>query len=115
MAVLFLTRSSSVLASSSLQRWQQVYRSHQNAQTFAAQYHTAQLQYKMLLAWRLRLRDKLRMMKQAKVAQKQLAVKRYFHQWHKNVAEKQRDRKVKAFQLRVAKRYFDGPYIPVNL
>ncbi|KAI0748015.1 hypothetical protein C8Q80DRAFT_1104403 [Daedaleopsis nitida] len=107
MAQLFRTRSSSLLAASVLKRWREVYRSHQNAQTFAVQYHRAQLQYKMLFAWRLQLRAKLRMVKQAKVAQKYLLVRRCFKVWTAKVAEKKRLQKLQELELRVAKRYFE--------
>ncbi|KAI0637076.1 hypothetical protein C8Q77DRAFT_1215897 [Trametes polyzona] len=106
LAQLFATRSASVLAASAFKKWRSAYGSHQNALTFAVHYHRAQLQYKMLLAWRLRLRAKLRMVKQAKVAQKQLLLRRYLHTWKAKVAERQRERKLKEFQTRVVKQYF---------
>ncbi|KAI0374779.1 hypothetical protein BV20DRAFT_1010391 [Pilatotrama ljubarskyi] len=106
LAQLFETRSSSVLAASAFKKWRVAYSSHQNALTFAVHYHKAQLQYKMLLAWRLQLRAKLRMVKQAKVAQKRLLLRRYFHAWKAKLAEKQRERKLKEFERRVVKQYF---------
>ncbi|KAI0664914.1 Sfi1 spindle body protein-domain-containing protein [Cubamyces menziesii] len=106
LAQLFATRSSSVLASASFQKWRNAYNSHQNAHTFAVHYHKAQLQYKMLLNWRLQLRAKLRMVKQAKAAQKHLLLRRYLHVWKVKAAEKQRERKLKEFQRRTVAQYF---------
>ncbi|KAI8998736.1 Sfi1 spindle body protein-domain-containing protein [Trametes punicea] len=106
LAQLFASRSSSVLVSVAFRKWQETYKSHQNALTFAMHYHKAQLQYKMLLTWRLQLRAKLRMVKQAKAAQKQLLLRRYFHVWQGRAAEKQRERKLKEFQRRLVKQYF---------
>ena len=111
MAQLFRSRSSSVLAASVLKRWREVLQSHQNAQAFAVHYHRAQLQYRMLLTWRLQLRAKLRLVKQAKAAQKYLVMRRCFRAWAAKVQEKKRLRKLKQFELRVAKRYFEGECI----
>ncbi|KAI0361981.1 hypothetical protein OH77DRAFT_1388452 [Trametes cingulata] len=106
LAQLFATRSASVLTAAAFNKWRVAYNSHQNALTFAVHYHKAQLQYKMLLAWRLQLRAKLRLVKQAKVAQKRLLVRRCFHAWKVKLAEKQRERKLKEFERRVVKQYF---------
>ena len=106
MAQLFRARSSSILATSVLKKWCGVRQSHQNARSFAVHYHRAQLQYKMLLAWRLQLRAKLRTVKQAKSAQKHLLLRRYFRTWAAKVEEQRRTRKLKAFELRSAKTYF---------
>ncbi|KAI0646947.1 Sfi1 spindle body protein-domain-containing protein [Trametes meyenii] len=106
LAQLFELRSSSVLASASFKKWRNAYSSHQNAHTFAVHYHKAQLQYKMLLQWRLQLRAKLRLVKQAKVARKQLLLRRCLHAWKAKVITKQRERKLKEFQRRAVQQYF---------
>ncbi|OJT15746.1 hypothetical protein TRAPUB_4382 [Trametes pubescens] len=106
LAQLFAARSASILGSAALKKWRAAYTSHQNALTFAVHYHRAQVQYKMLLIWRLRLRAKLRRAKQAKAAQKHLLLRRYLHMWTAKVAEKQRERKLQEFQRRIVKRSF---------
>ncbi|KAI0670486.1 Sfi1 spindle body protein-domain-containing protein [Trametes maxima] len=106
LAQLFALRSSSVIVSASLKKWRNAHGSHQNAHTFAVHYHKAQLQYKMLLQWRLKLRARLRLVKQAKVARKQLLLRRCLHAWTAKVAEKRRERKLKEFQQRVVKQNF---------
>ncbi|OSD01620.1 hypothetical protein PYCCODRAFT_1445611 [Trametes coccinea BRFM310] len=106
LAQLFATRSSSVLASMAFTKWRNAYSSHQNALTFAVHYHKAQLQYKTLLTWRLQLRAKLRMVKQAKAAQKQILLRRHLHIWRAKAAEMRRERKLKEFQRRVLQQYF---------
>ena len=70
LAVAFSLRGSSALAITALRRWHQVYSTHQNAQAFAAHYHSSQLRYKMLLVWRLQLRTKLKQVKLAKTMEK---------------------------------------------
>ena len=108
MAQLFRMRSTSVLAESALKKWRAVFQSHQNAQAFAVHYHRAQLQYKMLLTWRLELRAKLRMVKQAKAARKYLFMRRCIRVWAAKLEEKRRLQKLKEFDLKVVKRYFEG-------
>ncbi|KAI0721662.1 hypothetical protein C8T65DRAFT_800148 [Cerioporus squamosus] len=110
LAQLFRTRSSSLLAASALKKWRAVFQSHQNAQSFAVHYHKAQLQYKMLLAWRLQLRAKLRMVKQAKVARKHLLMRRCMRVWREKLEDKRRLQKLKEFELKVAKRHFEGKH-----
>lgn len=67
----------------------------------------------MLLTWRLELRAKLRMVKQAKTAQKHLLVRRYFRAWSTKLEERRRQQKLKQFQLRVVKTHFEGKHMPV--
>lgn len=109
-ALAFSVRSSSALASSSVQKWRQVYHTHRNAQTFAVHYHSAHLSFKMLLLWRLQLRKKLKLAKQAKLAEKFFVMRGAWRTWLAKVAEKKRGRKVKDFERRVAKRYFEGTF-----
>ena len=61
----------------------------------------------MLLIWRLRLRAKLRVAKQAKVAQRYLLLRRYFRAWEVKVGRRRREGKLKEFQLRATKKLFD--------
>ena len=110
LAQLFYTRSSSILAATALKKWRAVHQSHQNAQSFAVHYRRAQLQYKMLLAWRLQLRAKLRMAKQAKTAQKHILLRRCFRTWAAKVEEHKRTRKLKDFELRATKKYLQREF-----
>ena len=64
----------------------------------------------MILAWRLKLRAHLRMAKQAKVARKQLLLRRFLHVWTAKVEEKRRNKKLKQFELRTTKRIFEGNF-----
>ncbi|KAI0781045.1 hypothetical protein BD413DRAFT_462348 [Trametes elegans] len=106
LAQLFATRSSTALAAAALQKWRGAYSSHQNAHAFAVHYHKAQLQSKVLHTWRVQLRAKLRMVKQAKVTQRQLLMRRHFLAWKDKLAERQRERKLKEFQRRIVQQYF---------
>ncbi|TCD64438.1 hypothetical protein EIP91_004083 [Steccherinum ochraceum] len=106
MALAFSMRSSSALASTSIQRWRQVHATHRNAQSFAEHYHSAQLSFKMLLIWRLQLRKKLKLAKQAKIAEKFFTMRGAWQRWLAKVAEKGREKKVKEFEGKMVKRYF---------
>lgn len=110
LAQLFRTRSTSLQGASALTKWREVYRSHQNAQSFAIHYDKERLQYQMMLTWRLQLRAHLRKAKQAKVARKYLLLRRCFHVWTAKVEEKRREKKLREFQVRKAKKVFEGDY-----
>ncbi|CCL99150.1 uncharacterized protein FIBRA_01165 [Fibroporia radiculosa] len=105
LALAFSMRSSSTLTSS-LQSWHEVFVSHRNAQSFAIHYHSAQLQYKMLLTWRLQLRTKLRLAKQAKIAQKLFVQKRFSNKWRMALKQKQLGSKLQGFETRLIQQYF---------
>ena len=115
MAVSFSFRASSSLASSVIQKWKQVRASHQNAQQFATHYHSTQLQFKMLLIWRLQLRAKLKTVKQAKLAAKYFAMRNAWRKWQEQVATKQRERKLRVFEARVLRSYLYGKPISIHL
>ncbi len=110
LAQLFRTRSTSLQGASALKRWRGVYQSHQNAQSFAVHYDRERLQYQMMLTWRLQLRAHLRKAKQAKIARKYLLLRRCFHVWTAKVEEKRREKKLREFQMRKAKKVFEGEY-----
>lgn len=109
-ALAFSMRPSSALASSSIQKWRNVHHTHRNAQTFAVHYHSAHLSFKMLLLWRLQLRKKLKLAKQAKLADKFFVMRGAWRTWLAQVAEKKRNKKVKDFERKIAKRYFEGTF-----
>ncbi|TBU50663.1 hypothetical protein BD309DRAFT_944429 [Dichomitus squalens] len=110
LAQLFRTRSVSLHAGMALQRWRRVHQSHQNALSYAVHFDRMHLQYKMMLAWRLKLRTRLRMVKQAKIARKYLLLRRCLHMWTAKVEEKRREKKLKEFELRATKKTFEAWY-----
>ena len=113
LAQLFRTRSASLQASSVLKKWRQVHQSHQNALSYAVHFDRMHLQYKMMLTWRLKLRAHLRMVKQAKVARKYLLLRRCLHLWTTKLQEKRRQNKLKEFEQRLTKKFFEGIFYVV--
>lgn len=81
---------------------------HRNAEAFAIQYHSTQLGYQMLLTWRIQLRDKLKMMKKARMAEKFLAARRAWRVWKGRLDEKRREKKLKEFEKQRVQKYFEG-------
>lgn len=108
MAVAFSLRSSSVLASTSLQKWRQVYKSHRNAEAYAARYHALQLQYTMVNTWYMQRRARLLQMKAAKKAEKFILMRDSWKKWQEKLAEKRRERKLKEFEKGILTRYLRG-------
>ncbi|GBE82341.1 hypothetical protein SCP_0407250 [Sparassis crispa] len=107
LAVAFSMRSSSTLAFSSLQKWRQVHTTHRNAHAFAVHYRSAQLQYKMLLVWRLELRTKLRMIKQAKLANKYFVLRTFYNKWAAKLVQRRLETKLKVFEGQIVKKFLE--------
>ncbi|EGO20886.1 hypothetical protein SERLADRAFT_452027 [Serpula lacrymans var. lacrymans S7.9] len=91
-ALAFSMRSNSYAMSSSLQTWRRVYTTHQNASTFATQYNSTQLCFRILLKWRLQFRSQLALVKQAKVAEKFFLRRRILGKWKEQLSDKRRER-----------------------
>lgn len=106
-------RSSAYTASSALQTWRQVHASHRNALAFADHYHSAQLGFKMLLTWRLRLRAKLKMMKQGRLAEKFFIYRRAWKVWSVKLEEKGRQKKLQELERRKVLKYYLGQWRPL--
>ena len=98
------------MLSSALRQWRGAHGTHRNAATFAAHYHSAQVQYGALLAWRLQLRARLKMLKQARIAQKFFVHRRCFKMWRVRVREERLEKRRREFEARVVRRYFDGAF-----
>ena len=109
-AIAFSLRSSSVLASSSIQKWRQVYKSHRNAEAFAAHYHDSHLTYQVLMTWRSRRRENLKQLKVAKKAEKFITLRNTWRAWQDKLAARHRERKVKEFETRLLGRYLRGKW-----
>ena len=101
-------RASSALATSALQRWHRVHTSHQNSHAFAVHYHSSQLRFRMLVAWRLALRAKLKMARQAKSAEKRFIVRSAWAKWIEKAKERGRVKKLKEFETRLIAKYLKG-------
>ena len=85
-----------------------MHQSHQNALSYAVHFDRMHLQYKMMLSWRLKLRAHLRMVKQAKVVRTYLLLRRCLHLWTAKLQEKRRQKKLKEFEQRLTKKFFEG-------
>lgn len=66
----------------------------------------------MLRTWRLQLRAKLKLLKQARVTEKQLVVKRAWRKWQEKSAEKDRQRKLKQFEAGILRKFVHGGCFP---
>lgn len=102
----FFLRSKTGAAASALQHWRQGYASHQNAKSFSVQYHSAQLRYKMVLSWRIRLREKLKLMKMARVACQFFVTRRAWKLWDNALKAKAREKHAKYIEQRRLEKIF---------
>lgn len=105
-AVAFFLHSKTGVAASSLQRWRQSYASHQNAKSFAVQYHSTQLRYKMVLLWRIHLRENLRLTRMARVACQFFVTRHTWKAWGNALKARARERYVKDMEKRRLEKIF---------
>ncbi|KZT11400.1 uncharacterized protein LAESUDRAFT_734266 [Laetiporus sulphureus 93-53] len=107
LALAFSMRAHSTLASSSLQKWRQAYSAHQNAQEFAAEYFSRQLLVKTNLTWRLHLRARFKLAKQARIVSKLIIQRKYWKKWVEHLAQRRLQKRLKEFENGMARRYFE--------
>ena len=106
LALTFSLASNSYRASSMLQTWRQVYLSHCSALSFAVQFHSVQLRYKILLSWRIQLRMKLKLIKQAKLAEKFFIFRKAWRVWMDRFDESMREKKLRLLRKQKLKKCF---------
>jgi protein SFI1 len=91
-------RPKATTATTSLQVWQRAYVTHQNAASFAIHYHSALLSSRILFAWRLRLREKLKLAKQARIAERFLLMRRSWKSWKVRMEDAKLEKKLKLWE-----------------
>jgi protein SFI1 len=111
----FLNRTSTRLLATTFQRWQQVFTSHQNALAYATTYDQAHLQSRMLLAWRMKLHDRLRLAKVARWANRYFVTRSALRVWIGALEDKRRERKLRDFEVAKLRKVFDGISFVPNL
>ncbi|KAL0946958.1 hypothetical protein HGRIS_013114 [Hohenbuehelia grisea] len=107
LAINFTRRPASYAVVGAFRQWARVHQTLKNSHAFALQYHSAHLQYGFLLAWRLRLRDHLKLAKQARTAEGYLIARRALKQWSDKLAEKRREKKLKEFEVAKLRQQFN--------
>ena len=60
------------------------------------------------MRWRLQLRAQLKMARQAKMVEKLLVMRSAFRKWVAMLEDKKREEKVRMFERKMVKGYFDG-------
>lgn len=101
-------RSDSYGVSSALRTWYEVYTIYQNRRAFAIQRHLARVQYDALLKWRIQLRAKLKLLKQARFAEKFFLQRRILKVWKAKFEERQRLKKLKELETRRLRAFMTG-------
>jgi hypothetical protein len=107
-ALSFSRRLNSPLAHASFEKWHKVYLSHKNSQTVAAFRHSDCLRRKTLLAWRIKLRNKHKLMSKARTVDKFLVVRSAWLILRAKFAERRRENMLKALELRKSRNIFYG-------
>ena len=104
----FLNRTGARLLATTFQRWQQVLTTHHNASAYAIKYDEAHLQSRMLLAWRLKLHDRLQMAKVARWANRYFVTRNAWRVWIRALEERRRERKLREFEVAKLRKFFGG-------
>ncbi|KAG1754575.1 hypothetical protein EDB19DRAFT_664351 [Suillus lakei] len=99
-ALAFSMRSDSYGVSSALRTWHQVYTIYQNRRAFAVQRDIARVQYDALLKWRIQLRAKMKLLKQARFVEKFILQRRILKAWKAKFEEHQRLKRLKELEIR---------------
>jgi protein SFI1 len=107
-AIEFASRPKTYIASAALQKWRSRQLTVQNAYNFASQYHSAQLQYKTLYAWRLLLRSKIKLVRQARAAAKYFIKRKMWEAWRRRMEERKRENKLFEFLAEKKRHVFQG-------
>ncbi|KAJ6630747.1 hypothetical protein B0H10DRAFT_1982710 [Mycena sp. CBHHK59/15] len=102
----FSLRLDSPLARTSLQKWYQVHSSHKNSQSFAVFHYSDALRRRILLAWRIRLRQKHKLMSKARSVDKFLVTRRAWGIMRTRFAERRREHSLKDLELRTTQKTF---------
>lgn len=108
-------RTNSSTAVSALTVWKQRLMGHHNSAAFAAQYHTAQLQFRTMFTWRLQLRAMLKLQRQARLAEKFFVMRKAWKAWMQKRDEQRREKMLKEYERQKAKRMFQGTWMDVVL
>ncbi|KAG2158311.1 uncharacterized protein EDB93DRAFT_1120813 [Suillus bovinus] len=99
-ALAFSMRSDSYTVSSALRNWHQVYTIYQNRHAFAVQRNLARVQYDALLKWRIQLRAKMMLLKQARFVENFILQRRILKSWKVKFEERQRQKKLENLEMR---------------
>ncbi|KAI0064613.1 hypothetical protein BV25DRAFT_1852514 [Artomyces pyxidatus] len=105
-ALAFALRPSSSLAAEVVRTWRKHHAGHRNALAFAVQYRDRQLEFKMLTAWRLHLRENLRLIRKAKKEEKLLVWRRAWRIWTSKLEERRREKKLLDLQRNKTEKLF---------
>ncbi|KAF8902077.1 hypothetical protein CPB84DRAFT_894306 [Gymnopilus junonius] len=105
-AAAFYNRSNSRLVSETVHRWHQILATHQNAYSYAVAFDAARLRVKMVLLWRVRLRETLQSAKIARWANKFFATRRAWQTWAAAMEEKKRQKRLELWSLTRTRKCF---------
>lgn len=107
-ALQFSARHRSSALTAAFKTWQRNYITRQNAHAYAIQYYSTQVLDRMLLAWRLALRRRLKIAKSARKAHNNLALRRAWCVWHFQLEQRRREALLKTFEARRLKKILLG-------
>ncbi|KAJ8078611.1 hypothetical protein PM082_012894 [Marasmius tenuissimus] len=109
-AIRFSQRMNNATNKMALQRWREVYATHQNAQTYAMQFYQTQLVQRSVLRWRLELFKRLKLAKKARLAERYLLLRRYWTVMKQRYRERIALARLRELERNKAKAFFEVWY-----
>ncbi|KAK0459672.1 uncharacterized protein EV420DRAFT_1537125 [Desarmillaria tabescens] len=97
---------STLTARKTFHTWRQVLSTHQNSHLFAVQYDSSHLCSRMLLIWRIRWHEQLKMMKKSRLMEKFFVMRRAWNIMKVKHHDKQRERQLQAFKVQKLRKLF---------
>ncbi|KLO18528.1 hypothetical protein SCHPADRAFT_993424 [Schizopora paradoxa] len=99
-ALEFAGQTNLIVQHSAMSHWRQTLLNRHKLSSLAQQYYDEHLQSRMLTFWRIRLRQYIRTIKQARIARRYLVMRKSWDKWVENM-------RVKIIQKKAMRKYFD--------
>ncbi|KAJ8520415.1 hypothetical protein ONZ45_g2769 [Pleurotus djamor] len=93
----FSRRLTSYDAKSALIKWRRSIVNLRSTEDLADQHYIRSVYHTSFQAWRAHLREKLKLQRQARMVEKHLTVRRAWTRWQEKLAEKRREKRLRAF------------------
>lgn len=94
------------LASKAFDRWHKQADRHLRLYGTAVRYDEIHLEHRMLMTWRIELRMKFRLMKQARIARHYLLIRHAWNKWKDALEERRRQQKLHLIENKMAQKFF---------
>jgi len=101
---------------SSMETWKRALSTHRNSHAFAVQYYSSRLSAQMVHNWKNAFLNHLRLMKQGRVVEKYLILRRTWNTLKEKLAEGRRAKLLRKFETNKLQQVFNSmPFCPISM